>query len=146
MITFGERLKELRKQKKLTQQQLADIFYLNKSSISRYENNGQMPENEILQKLADFFEVSIDYLLGRISEQNPPVTEFKPELTKKDKINIEKEAQQMIDNLENADVVEFCGTPADDEDKEFLKMAYERFLSDVRVYNKMKYTPKKFKK
>ena len=57
-----------------------------------------------------------------------------------------KEAQQMIDNLEVADVVEFCGTPADEEDKEFLKMAYERFLSDVRVYNKMKYTPKKYKK
>ena len=52
----------------------------------------------------------------------------------------------MIDNLAEADIVEFCGTPADEEDKEFLKMAYERFLSDVRVYNKMKYTPKKYRK
>ena len=68
------------------------------------------------------------------------------DLSKKEILNIEKEAQQMIDNLEVADVVEFCGTPADEEDKEFLKMAYERFLSDVRVYNKMKYTPKKYKK
>lgn len=146
MFTFGERLKELRNFKKLTQQQLADIFYLNKSSISRYENNGQMPENELLQKLADFFQVSVDYLLGRTNEKNPPKKEFKPELTTKDKVVIEKEAQQMIDNLEKASIVEFCGTPADEEDKEFLKMAYERFLTDVRIYNKTKYTPKKYQR
>ena len=132
--------------KRLTQQQLADVFYLNKSSISRYENNSQIPENELLQKIADYFEVSVDYLLGRSKEQSPPNKEFKPELTKKEKIDIEKEALQMINNIDNADIVEFCGTPADDEDKEFLRMAYEKFLSDVRVYNKMKYTPKKYKK
>ena len=144
MTTFGERLKELRNSKKLTQQQLADIFYLNKSSISRYEKNGQMPENEILQKLADFFEVSIDYLLCRTDEKKPPISNTP--LTKKEQLDIEKEALQMIKNIDSADVIEFCGTPADDDDKEFLRMAYERFLSDVRVYNKMKYTPKKYKK
>lgn len=144
MITFGERLKELRNSKKLTQKQLADIFYLNKSSISRYENNSQMPENEILQKLADFFEVSIDYLLCRTDEQTPPISNNS--LSKKEKLDIEKEALHMIENIDNADVIEFCGIPADDDDKEFLRMAYERFLSDVRVYNKMKYTPKKYKK
>lgn len=144
MITFGERLKELRNSKKLTQKQLADIFYLNKSSISRYENNSQMPENEILQKLADFFEVSIDYLLCRTDEQMPPISNNS--LSKKEKLDIEKEALHMIENIDNADVIEFCGIPADDDDKEFLRMAYERFLSDVRVYNKMKYTPKKYKK
>ena len=67
-------------------------------------------------------------------------------LTKKEKLNIEKEALQMIENIDKAKIVEFCGNPADDEDKEFLRLAYEKFLSDVRVYNKMKYTPKKFKK
>lgn len=146
MSTFGERLKELRKNKNLTQQQLADLFYLNKSSISRYENNSQIPETDLLRKIADFFGVSVDYLLGRTKEEKPPENDFKPNLTKKDKLVIEKEAQQMIDNLEQASVVEFCGTPADEEDKEFLKMAYERFLTDVRIYNKTKYTPKKYKK
>lgn len=144
MVTFGQRLKELRKSKRLTQQQLADIFFLNKSSISRYENGSQLPENEQLQKLADYFEVSIDYLLGR--DENPNPTSFPEMLTKKEKLDIEKEALQMIENIDKAKVVEFCGNPADDEDKEFLRLAYEKFLSDVRVYNKMKYTPKKYKK
>lgn len=143
MVTFGQRLKELRKSKRLTQQQLADIFFLNKSSISRYENDSQLPENEQLQKLADYFNVSIDYLLGR--DENPNPTSSPEMLTKKEKLDIEKEALQMIENIDKAKVVEFCGNPADDEDKEFLRLAYEKFLSDIRVYNKMKYTPKKYK-
>lgn len=65
MATFGEKFKKLRKSKSLTQEQLADLFYLNKSSISRYEKDKQMPEIELLQKFAEFFGVSMDYLLGK---------------------------------------------------------------------------------
>jgi len=61
---FSERFKSLRKESKLTQDQLAKKFYINKSSISRYENGQQIPELETLEKLASFFDVSIDYLLG----------------------------------------------------------------------------------
>ncbi|SDO86722.1 helix-turn-helix domain-containing protein [Clostridium gasigenes] len=158
MISFGDQLKQLRKTKGLTQQQLADKFYLNKSSVSRYENNTQLPENELLQKIADFFNVSIDYLLGRnenstnffngSTDLTIPMTEveWQPVITHKDKLDITKESEQMIVNIDKAETVEFCGTPADDEDKEFLRMAYERFLTDVRIYNKQKYTPKKYKK
>lgn len=65
MATFGERFKELRIEKKLTQDKLAEKFFIQKSSISKYENNVHIPEIDILQKFADFFGVSIDYLLGR---------------------------------------------------------------------------------
>ena len=51
----------------------------------------------------------------------------------------------MIENIDSIPTIEFCGTPADDEDKEYLKAAYQKFLSDVRVYNKKKYTPNKYK-
>lgn len=68
MSTFGQRFKELRKNKGLTQETLAKNFYLNKSSISRYEQNKQLPEMDLLKKFADFFDVSIDYLLGRTDE------------------------------------------------------------------------------
>lgn len=51
MATFGERFKELRKEKKLTQDKLAELFYLNKSSISRYENNLQIPEMPTLESI-----------------------------------------------------------------------------------------------
>ena len=71
MSTFVERVKELRLEKGLTQQELANFFYLNKSSISRYEKDKQIPELETLEKLSDYFEVSLDYLLGKSDIKNP---------------------------------------------------------------------------
>ena len=144
MSTFSKRLKSLRKDKRLTQKQLGELLFIDDTSISKYENEKAMPENELLQRIADFFGVSVDYLLGR--DENPNPTSSPEMLTKKEKLNIEKEALQMIENIDKAKIVEFCGNPADDEDKEFLRLAYEKFLSDVRVYNKMKYTPRKYKK
>ena len=67
--TFGSRLKALRLSKNLTQEKFANIFYLNKSSISKYEKDKNLPENQLLIKIADFFDVSVDYLLRRTSQQ-----------------------------------------------------------------------------
>lgn len=70
MTNFGDRLKKLRIEKELTQDNLAQKFSLNKSSISRYEKNLQMPEVQTLIYFADFFHVSVDYLLCRTDKQN----------------------------------------------------------------------------
>ena len=67
--TFGSRLKALRLSKNLTQEKFANIFYLNNSSISKYEKDKNLPENQLLIKIADFFDVSVDYLLCRTSQQ-----------------------------------------------------------------------------
>jgi len=63
MTTFGERIKELRKQRGLTQRQMAAIFEVTERNYPRYEASDS-PSNETLVKLAKFFEVSTDYLLG----------------------------------------------------------------------------------
>ena len=68
-MTFGQRFKELRLEKGLTQQGLAEDFNkiyghtFSKSSISQYENGKRTPENEALKNFALYFNVSIDYLL-----------------------------------------------------------------------------------
>lgn len=64
MFDFGERLKELRKDKNWTQQQLANKIELSKTVISKYENNIQMPTLDTLIKLAAIFNVSMDYMAG----------------------------------------------------------------------------------
>ena len=64
MSTFGERIKELRQQKGLTQRQMADTFGITERNYQRYEATDS-PSNDTLLKLADFFEVTTDYLLGR---------------------------------------------------------------------------------
>lgn len=59
------RLKELRKKNNITLQKLADYLHIANSAVSQYENGHREPSFEIVSKLADYFNVSIDYLLGR---------------------------------------------------------------------------------
>ncbi|WP_069876287.1 helix-turn-helix domain-containing protein [Fusibacter sp. 3D3] len=59
------RLKQLRKENSLTQKELADKLNISKGSIAMYETGKRSPDNDILSSIADFFDVSTDYLLGR---------------------------------------------------------------------------------
>jgi len=70
-MKFGQRLKMLRVQNDLTQQEMAVAFgqknhptAITKGAISMYEIGKRIPETELLIKIADFFDVSVDYLLG----------------------------------------------------------------------------------
>lgn len=67
-IFFSKRLSELRKQKKLTMQQLADELDMGSSTIAMLEKGARSPSFELLIAIADFFGVSIDYLTGRTDE------------------------------------------------------------------------------
>lgn len=72
MEFFGELLAELRKDKKLSQKELADIFHLAASTISSYKMGVHSPHVDQLAKFADYFNVSTDYLLGRTSSDLSP--------------------------------------------------------------------------
>jgi len=67
--SFGDILKELRLEKDLTQEQLANIFNTGKASISHYESNKRFPDVHTIEKLADYFDVTVDYLLGRTDDR-----------------------------------------------------------------------------
>ncbi len=64
------RLKELRKKKNITQLKLAMDLGLNQNAISRYETGEREADYKTLIALADYFGVSIDYLLERTDEEN----------------------------------------------------------------------------
>ena len=64
MENFGEKLKELRAEKGLTQKQLAEQIDSAQSAIYYWESNKQEPTISALKKLCQFFNVSADYLLG----------------------------------------------------------------------------------
>ena len=64
MVDFGTKLKELRKQSGMTQQQLAEKLGITKSVVSYYELSERTPSPEVLRDLALIFRVSTDYLLG----------------------------------------------------------------------------------
>ncbi|MGN0961902.1 MAG: helix-turn-helix domain-containing protein [Christensenellales bacterium] len=59
------RLKELRKQKGLTQEELGNILHVNKMTYNGYENENRQPSIETLCKIADYYGVTLDYLVNR---------------------------------------------------------------------------------
>ena len=62
------RIKDLRRSKHITQEKLASILGVTQSNLSGWETEKWQPDHATLLKLADYFEVSIDYLLGRTDE------------------------------------------------------------------------------
>lgn len=70
MFMFSKRLKILRQEKKISQVELGKVLSLSKQTISSYENGGSYPNPETLSTLADYFDVSTDYLLGRTEFNN----------------------------------------------------------------------------
>ena len=63
-MEFNVRLKELRKEKNVTQIEIAKMLNMSKMAISHWENGNSEPSIEQLKVLARFFDVSIDYLVG----------------------------------------------------------------------------------
>lgn len=64
MEVFCERLRDLRREMNLSQKQLADVLKTNNSSVCDWERGRSQPDLETLVKIAKFFEVKTDYLLG----------------------------------------------------------------------------------
>ena len=65
-----KRIRELRKERNLTMKRLGEAIGVAESTISLYENGKRQPDNDTLQKLADYFNVSVDYILGRTDDMN----------------------------------------------------------------------------
>ena len=72
MKGIGDTLSNLRKEKELGQKEMASLLNLSVGTISNYENGVHSPDLETLCKLADFFGVTTDYLLGRTEYRCPP--------------------------------------------------------------------------
>lgn len=68
-MSFGNILKKIRLDNKLTQEELAQKINTSRSNIANYENNKNMPSLDILEKFSKLFNCSIDYLLGKKNEE-----------------------------------------------------------------------------
>jgi transcriptional regulator with XRE-family HTH domain len=88
MMNIGSRIAELRDQKGFTQEELAAMLGISRASLSHYEKNRREPDTNTLAKIADTFQVSIDYLVGRT--------------TKSDSV-LDEEVREFVDRLELSD-------------------------------------------
>lgn len=69
-MNFGERLKILRKDFNISQDELGKKIGVARTSVANYETNRNYPTSEVLEKLSDVFHVSLDYLLGKTDIRN----------------------------------------------------------------------------
>lgn len=87
-MNIGHRITELREARSLTQEQLSSSLGISRAALSHYEKNRRQPDFDTLMKIADVFNVSIDYLFGRTA---------RPEVTLDPKI------REFVDKLELSD-------------------------------------------
>lgn len=79
MVDFSQRLKQLRKDKHLTQAQVAERIGVTASMVSSYETDIRLPSYEVMLRIADVFGVSVDYLLGRQEKRSLDISELSEE-------------------------------------------------------------------
>lgn len=108
-MTFGTRLRELRKAKRISQEELGKVIHVSKVSISGYENDTREPSQEALTALANYFDVTTDYLLG---------------LNQTPKWANKKDANDLAKFLkENAGSMTYQGENLTEDEKEKLEIA-----------------------
>lgn len=73
MATFADRIKQLRQEKDLTQAELSDILNIGRSALAMYELGKRVPKYKTIDRFADFFNVSTDYLRGKTASRHGTV-------------------------------------------------------------------------
>jgi transcriptional regulator with XRE-family HTH domain len=68
---LGERLKKLRKEQNITQKELGEQFNLSSRVIGYYESEERTPTPDFLLDISNYFNISLDYLLGKTDKRNP---------------------------------------------------------------------------
>lgn len=142
MTVFAKRLRKLRmdkkkKDSKYTQEYVANLINVARSTYTAYEAGTKQPPMETVIKIADLFGVTTDYLLGRSDS---------PEFTSKDERDIAKKLENILESMNSDTALSFNGEPMDEETQELVKEAIESNLRLTKKLAKAKFTPKKYRK
>jgi len=138
MATFSERMRELRKEKGISLEKLAEMMGTTKATLSRYENSKRIPNIEFVEELAKIFDVSVDYLLGRTDVRNPFIPD---DYTQKYKVT-KRDLLQYEDFIKHAGAF-FMNDEVAEEDKEKLFKDISELFWKAKEINKEKYGKKK---
>mgnify|MGYP001187637283 CR=1 FL=1 len=129
---FPNRLRELRINKKLTQQDMANHLGISRQGYAKYENDQSEPDYKTIKILASFFNVSADYLLGLTDVPNQEV-KFS-EHTEKD---IFTDLKSIIEYLNTDQFTHFNGVIMDKLDEEDKKIIIATLENTLRLVNRL---------
>ena len=136
------RIKVLRAEMNMRQVDLAKHLKVGQSTLSGWENGAYEVDNDNLYKMADLFDCSIDYLLGRSTDRRA----IRYSLTNKEEKDIAKDLERMLADLESNEALAFNGEPMDEETKRLFAISLENSLRLAREMAKQKFTPNKYRK
>ena len=139
MTEIKDRIISLRNEKKLTQSQLAKELNISPSAIGMYEQGRRKPSYELLENICDYFNVDMDYLMGRSDIKNRYQAglkyDWEEEKEEKDIFSqLTAEELAKLEKFKNMSTVMFMneGNDISDEDKETLATAYAEVLISQR--------------
>jgi len=132
-MVFGERLRELRKQKGLTQQQLGEELRVTTRTIINYEAGRSYPYMDVISRLEDLFHVRIDLLMDGQDE-------FIAEAQAQGGTRGKRGAERLVEEVGAL----FAGGELSEADKDAVMRALQDAYWDAKKDNK-KYTPKKYR-
>lgn len=141
MAEIKDRILDLRIENSLTQSQMAKIFDVGISTISMWEQGQRIPRPNTLQEICDYFNVDMDYLMGRsdIKNRYQAGLKYDWENKKEEKENnifskLTAEELAKLEKFKNMSTVMFMneGNDISDEDKETLATAYAEVLISQR--------------
>lgn len=109
-MDMGDRIAELRSNAHMSQFQLAKVLGIGTSTLGMYETNKRKPSPKVLKHIADYFNVSTDYLLGRSNNE---------------KENKGLSLDEAVDS-----VMSFDGRPVTDHDRQMMKILWKSYLEN----------------
>lgn len=140
---FYDTYSELCQKKGVSKSRAASEMGLSNSTVTKWKNTGAVPSGDTLAKVAAYFGISVDSLLG---DAKKPISETEDGLTAKDRRDIARDLEKMMNDLENSGDLMFDGNPASPEALESIRSALAMGLEYAKKVNKEKYTPKKYRK
>lgn len=109
-MNVGTRIAELRNNAHMSQFQLAKVLKIGTSTLGMYETNKREPSPKVLKRIADYFNVSIDYLLGRSNNKK------------------EKKGLSLDEAVDS--VMSFDGRPVTNHDRQMMKSLWKSYLEN----------------
>lgn len=150
---------ELCKERNVSPTRAAIEIGISKATPTTWKKRGLTPQGETLNKIAAYFRVSTDYLLGNVTvpffqldndrilqDINSYESESTSTLTDRDRRDIARDLERIMEALDTAGDLQFDGDPMSDEARESIRAAMKLGLEAAKVKNKERFTPKKFRK
>lgn len=133
-MSLSQRIRQLRKENKLTAKEFGKIFNIAESTVSLYENEKRTPNKDLIIKMARYFNVSADFLLGLTDIRT---VNYASGVREGSGIDIYYEMKKLLSSVENEEYILYCGKPIKNNLRTVLKSNIKSMLETGLIVNEI---------